>query len=279
VEAAVAAAAPGATISVCAGTYLETLAITRDLTIVGAGDGSRPEDTILQASSPGPVVLINPHQQHVTLRGLSITGAPGATIGGGIHHDGDTLTITDCAISGNRAGNGGGIANGPSSKAFLTSCQITGNSSFNGGGGIYNGGAITLTNCLLEGNTSSGVGGGVHNTGQQSTLTLVGTKILNSRARSGGGIYNERGEVRLKAGSEVTGNVAIQQGGGIDNFGMVLLDASSVTGNAAGSTGGGIFNETNASTVLQNGSTISGNTAGGLPDNCAGAGFSGDSCG
>jgi len=276
VSAAVNAAAQFATVTICAGTYLETFAISRDITLIGAGDGTGTRDTILQGGAAGTVVFSN--AQHVTLRGLRITGGlGGGSIGGGIHNTSPNLTMTGCTVAQNTAGIGGGIFN--SGNADLHNCTISSNAASNGGGGICNVGTVSLTDCLLDGNGSnSNPGGGIYNTAATATVTLDNTIVRDNNASSGAGVYNERGEMRLTRGSQVTGNTAALQGGGIDNFATVVLDASSVTGNVAGTAGGGIINEPGATTTLQNGSTVSGNTAGITPNNCDGSGFSGPGC-
>jgi len=77
---------------------------------------------------------------------------------GGIAFTGN-LTMTNCTVSGNTAGDGGGIFGGDSS-LILDGCTITGNTAHreatrNGqGGGVLTLGTLTRTNTTISGNTS-----------------------------------------------------------------------------------------------------------------------------
>jgi hypothetical protein len=74
------------------------------------------------------------------------------------------------------------------------------------------------------------------------TVTLRSVRLAGGAARSGGGIYNDGGDLTL-LGVTVTGNSAHTSGGGIVNDrGRLTLHGGTVAGNAAGSVGGGIFN-------------------------------------
>jgi CSLREA domain-containing protein len=57
----------------------------------------------------------------------------------------------------------------------------------------------------------------------------------------GGGILNEKGELRVSS-SKISSNQAVRTGGGIDNAGTVTLVDVTVSGNAS-EEGGGIFND------------------------------------
>jgi hypothetical protein len=88
-------------------------------------------------------------------------------------------------------------------------------------------------------------------------LTITGAHCLTSCL--GGGISNF-GTIILTGSTQVTGNTATS-GGGIFNLGTVVLeDASTVSGNTAGNSGGGIFNR--GIVTLNDSSSVIGNTAG-----------------
>ena len=72
------------------------------------------------------------------LSGLTITGGSTTGNGGGLYNDGGTITLTDCTVSGNSAGDGGGLFS--SGTATLTNCTVTGNSASVSGGGLYTSG-------------------------------------------------------------------------------------------------------------------------------------------
>ena len=82
--------------------------------------------------------------------------------GGGLYNRG-TLSLSDCDVAGNRAGNGGGI---------------------------YNWGVVSIANCTIDNNETDtwGNGGGIYNA--EGTMTIVNSTISGNSSSSGGGIYN-----------------------------------------------------------------------------------------
>jgi hypothetical protein len=206
------------TIRVCPGTYVGNVDIPRDLTLIGAGDGTGAGNTTLQgnaADQPNSVVTIDPLGQTVTLRGLRITGGFD-DLGGGVCHQGASLTMIDCTITGNTADtDGGGLCSDPGSTAFLNGCTISGNHALGGGssigGGIFSGDTMTLTDCLVEANTADFDGGGIYvSNSAPDVLTLIRTVVRSNHADgTGGGIFNDVGStVDLQSGASVSGNTA-----------------------------------------------------------------------
>src|SRR5262249_53344051 len=83
--------------------------------------------------------------------------------GGGLANVLGTLTVTDCTVSGNSAGdNGGGLYN-LNGTLTLTNCTVSGNSAGYDGGGLWNNGTATLTDCTVSGNSAGNDGGGLFN--------------------------------------------------------------------------------------------------------------------
>ena len=179
--------------------------------------------------------------------------------GGGIYNKG-TLTVYNCAISGNRTGRGGDGA-----------YWNYGNGGDGGdggqGGGIYNFGNATFNHCTIRGNQTGyggqggsggsgygfgqdgdgGSGGGVYN---QGTMTINLTTIRDNttgagvQGGSGGGIFN--------SGSLTFTNSYLQKnetspggsGGGLCNLGAIaIFDNCIVSDNfvGAGSFGSGLY--------------------------------------
>jgi hypothetical protein len=282
-------AEPGATITICAGTFTGNLTIAKDLTLVGTGEDA----TTLRGNGNGTVVTIEAGT--VKLQDLRITGGAGAEFGGGIYNAG-TLTLTGCTVTGNNTDNGygNGIYNAEIATLTVEDCTI----SENGldapgapyGGAIYNEGALSVTNSALTGNranygaalydfSNGGVtltgcdisdnvafddpdfeesGGAIYTEGLP-TLTITDCTIRNnSGARYGGGVSLHTGAVFTNC--EISGNSAIQ-GGGIYNAGDLTLDNTDVTSNTADE-GGGIY--TFGQAGCTNGTTLSGNS----PDQC-----------
>jgi hypothetical protein len=169
-----------------------------------------------------------------------------------------TITLTNVAITGNRTGDGGvGVNSGYSG----------GNSGY--GGGIYTlGAALTLTNVNISnnviGNTTrgdSGLGGGIMV--YSGTVKLINSTVSNNLTGSAI-VFPGRGGL----------------GGGIANFGTLIVMGSTINGNTTGNSeptqgtsGGGVFN---GFTMTLINSTISGNSTGtgGYYFNVGGGGIS-----
>lgn len=107
-------------------------------------------------------------------------------------------------------------------------------------------------------------GGGIFNAG---TLTLINSAVANNSAttsgwKQGGGIFNETGATLTVNHSTLSGNVAGYSGGGISNWGTVIITESTLSNNSAPlqyGYGGGIRNYGGPVTITD--STLSGNTA------------------
>jgi hypothetical protein len=210
VQAAIDAAAAGATIHICPGTYVVRSTIAKNLTLVGMGASA--DDTVLR-DAQAAIVRVNSGAT-VTVRNLTVTGATSCEEG---------------AVS-----NGGTLT--------LEAVQIVDNTTTFGtttGGGITNGGTITLVDCLVSGNAGP-QGGAMRNTGPQGgamrntgQATLVRTTMQFNIALSGGGVSNESSGtvLRLTQASRIRLNQATAvagSGGGVFNgAGTVMVDASS----------------------------------------------------
>jgi len=233
---AIAAASPGDTITVAAGTYSGGFTIDKSLSLVGAGKGS----TII--SGGGPVVTIGAFgaasEPTVSITGVTITGgvthsSPESTpftgkegviaAGGGIEippnadfSGGATVTVANSVITGNRVAPTATVPSGLACPGGRI-CPFAG--AF--GGGIDSWGAVGLTNTTVSDNQ---VGGPV------------------ASDADAGGIDSELGSLTLQ-GSTVTGNRAIASapngrfadtGGVLAQFGTTLtVEGSLVGGNSA----------------------------------------------
>lgn len=155
------------------------LDITAPVTIVGAGAPT----TIIDASGIDRVFDV---AADLDLQGVTIRNGDARTMtcipdGGGIFSapappttTAVQLTLTDVAISGNRAAHGGGIDNESGSTLTIEGVTLNGNSADLAGGGLQNiatPAGATLTNATVSGNLA-GTGAGIHNEGEL-TLTSV----------------------------------------------------------------------------------------------------------
>ena len=127
------------------------------------------------------------------------------------------------------------------------------------GGGIWNAEHLSLTDVQLISHESRGFGGGIYSTGE---LSLNSTSLLSNHAvgGEGGGIFAGINRVTVVE-SQINGNSATSDGGGIVATSLILRD-SEVIGNQSnhyGGTGGaGVYARLNAEI---SDSIISGNRA------------------
>jgi CSLREA domain-containing protein len=257
-----------------------TLSSTATITIVGPGAN------LLTVSGGGKSRVFDIEGGSAALAGLTISGGhvPGAynLFGGGLFDNGGTVSLTDCNVSGNSAGDTGGglweyhgtmslsdcIVSGNSAPVggglgeddgtlSLTNCTLSGNSTSGSGGGMYNNnGTATLTNCTLSGNTATG-GGGLFNTGTART-TLTDCTVSDNSAGDGGGLFNEN--TLILTDCTISDNsVGAGRGGGLSNYSAATLTDCTLSGNTA-EDGGGLFNEGSAALTdcIVNGNTATG---------------------
>jgi hypothetical protein len=197
---------PLSTIRVCPGVYPGILRIDRDVTVIGAGDGTDPKtNTILDAAGGGQVVRIV-DDVTVALHGLRLTGGlrPG---GAGLFNDG-TVEMTRCTVSGNNAGAaaGGGIYNRGAGKLTLIDCKVTNNTAHLGGGIFQNSvQPAALHNTIVENNHATDAGGGIRVSSGRVTITDNSMVRTNTAVLNGGGVFNN-GTVACSAGGSVNGN-------------------------------------------------------------------------
>jgi len=174
------------------------LLVDKSITISGPGAGSLAVD----GNAKSRVFYIGPATT-VTVSDLTIAnGRMTNDFGGGIYNDHSTLTLSNCAVSGNAAtfGGGGIYSDGHAGSSILESSNSTfsGNSASGGsGGGIFNDGqqngsaTLDIVNCTVSGNSAL-FGGGIINNGSRGNapVTLNNNTLSGNSANQGGGIYN-----------------------------------------------------------------------------------------
>ncbi|HLX70168.1 MAG TPA: hypothetical protein VKV04_11135, partial [Verrucomicrobiae bacterium] len=158
-------------------------------------------------------------------------------IGGGIYNESDTLTVSNCVLSGNfnPIGNGGAVENFNSGTVRLINSTLSGNTAGDGGAIENDSGCLlTITNCtisrnILSGNSSDVGGGGIYNLG---TMTLDLCTLSSNYAGSfyGGGIYN--GGSATVDNCTLCSNITVR-GGALENQGAATLNNCTVWGNSA----------------------------------------------
>ena len=180
---------------------------------VGGGgiDNAAASGRTATATLAGVTVADNHAQGVEHFRGLG--GGIQNSLFRGVRQGTARLTVDRCAITGNRAVNGGGISSGfdlagsYTLETAVTASEVSDNTAagdafqVGNGGGIYNlNGALIVANSTVSGNSAagtgspiSGLGGGLMNgglSGGRGTLTLVASTIAgNQAAGAGGGLF------------------------------------------------------------------------------------------
>ncbi len=177
-------------------------------------------DTITFALPPRTVIKLTKGQLTID-KALHVVGP----IGGGTvidaHQVSGIFSIT------------GGTASDP---VTLSNLHLRHGYLLRSGGGISNNGAVSLTNCTFTGNTSL-YGGGLYNEIGMVSLTNC-TFFENNSYTDGGGIFNASGRLLLVNCLFVSNDG--RDGGGLINFGAMIVRQCTFHSNHAG-LGGGLY--------------------------------------
>ena len=200
--------------------------------------------------------------------GLEVVDNTAQLSGGGLSTEaGGTTTVDGSTFSGNvarggRADNGGGAVANRGGTTTLTGTTLADNRAVDGAGSggavLSTDGDLTLTRVSASGNEAARAGGAVEiRTGDvvvaDSSLTGNAT---GPRPGNGGALHVSLDATTTVTGTEVSGNTASSEGGGLWNSstGTMEVVASQVTGNVANGEdadtgGGGLFNDGGTFTV------------------------------
>jgi Periplasmic copper-binding protein (NosD) len=225
IQAAINAALDGDTIRVIQGTYLETVVLTKSLTL----EGGWPKDmlgrdwniytTTIDAHRSGSAIRIKGNISP-TIEGFIVTGGDassylgwgGGVLADGVWEEGGLVTIRHNVITNNIACNGS------------VSCQ-----GYGGGIMVYSNRAILeyntiISNAARTGGNGSGRGGGLSLWGYPSEVTLTGNVIVSNTAvfsptglysaGEGGGVWAEGACDILALDNEIRANIAAAKGDG-----------------------------------------------------------------
>ena len=160
----------------------------------------------------------------------------GGNQGGAIRNIG-LVEISDSIFSENTAQMGGAILNWTDLEVINS--EIIDNFAPSGGG-VFNFGIFRLENSTFNGNQAV-EGGGVYNSDDAELNSSNNYFFKNTAEESGGGIYNSAvlhmtGDTFEENSAETGG------GGGIENQGILTVEASLILGNSGGIQGGAIRN-------------------------------------
>ncbi len=176
----------------------------------------------------------------INITGGNISSCSAAS-GGGIYSDGGTLTIEDCMVkdceaiqNGTSSGIGGGIYVNSSGTITnsITGGSISGCKSTKDGGGLYlSFGILTLDGVVVGDDTK--------------TAAATSVSYSNHAGTNGGGIYSYSGTLTINDTVKIAYNYAVNQGGGIANFGKAAAGGYIQYNGAA--LGAGIYTQGNSS--------------------------------
>ncbi len=225
-------ASPGDTIYVATGTYTGTgtqvVLLDKDVTLSGGWDStftSQSEVSTIDGEGSHGGITVNGGVTAIVERFIVQNGSRYTTSGwiSGIANSG-TLTLNNCTVRGNSAG------------------QYS-------GGGIGNSGTLALNNSTVSGNTAGWWGGGIYS--ESGSVTVSNSTVSDNSAMAGGGIFSRNGSVTV-SNSTFSGNTTSAGGGGIySRSASVTVSNSTVSGNSA-SAGGGICNDPGSTVELTN---------------------------
>ena len=195
--------------------------------------------------------------------GGTITGGNTTGNGGAIEVlAGGTLYVNGGAISGCKASDkGGAIYN--AGTTIVNGGSIRQNEG-KYGGGIWNGGTMTINGGTIQSNTANSSGGGIYNKGQLTItgISTDGLSITDNKAPDGGGIFNDAGSgstpsVLSISGGSITKNEATTYGGGgITNYGTIVMSNGTIEYNSSKGRGSGIWVGGDAGTITMFGTPV-----------------------
>jgi CSLREA domain-containing protein len=223
----------------------------------GDGGGIYSAGRSTKAGVPGSIRI-----EGTRFAGNKATGDGGA-IAGGLD---SVIEITDTDFDSNVANSdGGGISSQAKTSMVMTAVRFLGNRAGERGGGayIYSAGFVGITVSTFSGNTAGEDGGGGLYTDGSGIFSIVGSAFTgNVAVGDGGGIaIHSSGDVVIDDADVLNNRSTAENGGGIENSGMlVALVRSTVAGNVAALDGGGVHNTSGGEFTVED-AAVSGNTA------------------
>ncbi|MGA2677440.1 MAG: right-handed parallel beta-helix repeat-containing protein [Methanobacterium sp.] len=176
--------------------------------------------------------------------------------GGAIENNQGTSIVTNNTFTRNNAALGGAIFSFSLSNSTINNNTFTNNTATWGGAIGNEQGTLTVTGSTFTGNNATINGGAIENEGT-GNLIVKDNKFTNNKSAYGGALFNCF--TLTVNGNIFTNNIAIIEGGAIENDDTLTLTASNTfTNNSATVEGGAIENHDN-STIT--GSTFNNNTA------------------
>jgi predicted outer membrane repeat protein len=235
ISGAIGKATAGDLVKVARGTYMETVSISKEITLSGGWNSAFSVQigfSIIDGQNMRPGLAV--YLTDVSLDRFIIQNCYSPS-GAGVANNDGTLTIRNSSIQHNTAdSDGGGISNMQGVLTLINTSihhNFTANPIPGGGdaagGGIYNWGSIFLNNVTLSNNYASRYGGGIYSV-QYARLALNNVTITNNSTLGyGGGIFHSTGETIRIRNSILAGNTSAQFGpdcyGYVQSFGYNLI--------------------------------------------------------
>lgn len=179
-RAAIDAAAEGAILCIEASEVLGTLGFSKSITLRGVGKSAA--DVVLDGDMQGPVLHVREDGISVRLENLTLRGGSYDS-GGALSLKSDSsVALAGCVIADNSADEvGGGAFYVKAGTLTLTDCALTGNSGPKGGAVFLGGGAVSISGGSISGNSAErGAAIAMRNGG---ALTLDGVSVSGNEGR------------------------------------------------------------------------------------------------
>jgi hypothetical protein len=183
---------------------------------------------------------------------LAISHGNSPVLGGGIFNGG-TLTLMNCTLDHDRAGNGGGGLANDGGTATLVGCAFNHDSAGSIGGGVLSFGTLTATNCNVSNDSAAFLGGGIY-IHVDSTATLTNCTLNNDSGSSGsdgGGVFVDDKSTATLTNCTLSNDSAGNGGGGLctDGTRSRATLSNCTLSNDSALQGGGICNTGGAVTL------------------------------
>ena len=238
IQAAINGAIDGDTILIAAGTYTESLTLSKPVSLTGVSSGT----TIVHAV-PGQRVLTvtgSAISNSVIVAGLTFAGGDATEDGGGVLITGDAQPlIQDVTLRDNQVGDyGGGIYAADGSPLVLIDVACLDNTAGKYGGGACADDAATLTGCWFENNAGVWGTGGLY---ADDTLEVSGTTFIsNAGSNEGCAVYVYDAATVVNCWFE--GNESLGEwGGGLYVNGTLGMTGTTFISNTAQDGAGGAY--------------------------------------
>ncbi|MHB9032115.1 MAG: choice-of-anchor Q domain-containing protein [Anaerolineae bacterium] len=257
IQALINTAPDGGTVIVPAGLFTESLNVSKNITLTGAGYNN----TILRAPAGLRIITVI---GNVWLRitDLQMTGGnPTGDVGGAIKTNAGILQINNCWLVSNSAAYGGAIfQDGETGQVYITYSKFAGNHSANHGGALFIRGSAVISYTYFWDNSANIFGGAIQHEGPE--ISLLQVDMQRNVAGSDGAGLNANNDVTVTGGQFID-NHAGRYGGGLQqyNSGKTVLLTDVLFQNNTAQRGGGAYVAQGTTTTITASDFISNRTS------------------